>query len=59
MFIANMEDQPATIPPTQPIREGEQLQRSSTASTLHHNEFNDSFLSRYAQIAFLQQLSPN
>ncbi|CAG8049124.1 unnamed protein product [Penicillium nalgiovense] len=41
-----MEDQAPTIPPTQPIREGGPIQRSSTASTLHHNEFQDSFFSR-------------
>ncbi|CAG8944416.1 unnamed protein product [Penicillium salamii] len=34
------------IPATQPVREGGPIQRSSTASTLHHNEFDDSFRSR-------------
>ncbi|CAG8293207.1 unnamed protein product [Penicillium salamii] len=39
-------ENPEGIPATQPVREGGPIQRSSTASTLHHNEFDDSFRSR-------------
>lgn len=42
-----MENQAEGIPSTEPVREGgPPIQRSSTASTLHHNEFDDSFGSR-------------
>lgn len=56
-----MEDKNADeIPQVEPDMEpaSEAIHRSSTVSTLHHNQFNDSFLSRYG-VLLRREITPS